>query len=108
MMAAGYVPFMTKMKNPDFAKLAEVVGIKGIRVDDGGQLEDAIKAAYAEKGAVLVDIATDPNAIALPPKISCTQARDFSLALGKIALSEGIKEALKTIGSNSRSLLKRL
>lgn len=108
MMAAGYVPFMTNMKNPDFAKLAEVMGIKGFRVDEGGQLEDVVKAAFAEKGAVLVDIATDFNAISLPPKISRAQAKNFSFVLGKMALSGNIKEALATLQSNSRTLLKRL
>ncbi len=104
MMAAGYTPYKTKMKNPNFAKMAESMGIKGIRIDENCELSAGIKEAFTHKGPVLVDIATDPNAIALPPKISLEQSLNFSLALSKLALSGNISDAIKVISSNKKTL----
>jgi len=41
--------------NPDFVKLAEAYGIKGIRVDNQNDLEKAINEANNHKGPVVVD-----------------------------------------------------
>ncbi len=41
--------------SPDFVKLAEAYGLKGIRVTDLDQVEPAINEALSHRGAVLVD-----------------------------------------------------
>jgi acetolactate synthase-1/2/3 large subunit len=41
--------------NPDFVKLAEAYGIKGIRVTSQDELESAIREANAHEGPVVVD-----------------------------------------------------
>ena len=33
MRTAGYPEFQTDMKNPDFARMAEVIGMKGFRIE---------------------------------------------------------------------------
>lgn len=104
MMAAGFVPFKTSLKNPDFAKMADSIGIKGIRVDDGCKLQQAIDTAFSTEGAVLVDIVTDPHVIALPPKISGEQVKNFSLAMGKLVASGKWSDALEIVKENSRTL----
>jgi len=43
------------MSQPDFVKLAEAYGILGIRVTEQEQVDDAIRAANAHPGPVLVD-----------------------------------------------------
>ena len=45
----------TYTRNPDFVKLAEAYGIKGIRVTKQDELESAIAAANAHDGPVIVD-----------------------------------------------------
>ena len=65
MRTAGYPEFQTDMKNPDFARMAEVIGMKGFRIEKGADVEPVIKAALATPGPVLVDALTDPAAI--PP-----------------------------------------
>lgn len=104
MMAAGYLPYKTKLKNPNFADMAKSLGIEGIRIDDNCGLEAGIRRAFETDGPVLVDMATDPHAIALPPKISISQAANFSLALSKLALSGSITTAAGIIKSNDKTL----
>jgi pyruvate dehydrogenase (quinone) len=42
MKSSGFVTFGTDLYSPDFAKLAEASGMLGIRVDDPGELQDAL------------------------------------------------------------------
>ena len=44
-----------RMFQPDFVKIAEAMGIQGIRVTDKAQVESAIEAALRHPGAVLLD-----------------------------------------------------
>lgn len=45
----------TPISGPDFVKIAEAHGLKGIRVTKESQVEDAIKEAREAKGTVLID-----------------------------------------------------
>lgn len=45
----------TPMKGPDFVKLAEAHGLKGIRVTERSQVEAAIREAQATEGSVVID-----------------------------------------------------
>lgn len=45
----------TPMKSPDFVKLAEAHGLKGIRVTKRSEVEAAIKEAQAHPGSVVID-----------------------------------------------------
>ena len=56
--------FATDIRLPDFVKLAAAYGIRGVRVDSQAGLDAAIHRAMRAKGLVLVDIATDPEAMA--------------------------------------------
>jgi acetolactate synthase-1/2/3 large subunit len=52
--------------NPDFVKLAEAYGIKGIRVEKPQEIESALEQALAEPGPVLVDCIISPDEVVLP------------------------------------------
>jgi acetolactate synthase I/II/III large subunit len=55
------------LKNPDFAKLGEVFGARGIRVERPEQVETAVKEALATEGRpCVVDIICDPEENCLP------------------------------------------
>ncbi len=51
----------TKMKNPNFAALAEACGVRGIRCDHKSDVSKAVKEMIDHKGPVLVDFAVEPN-----------------------------------------------
>src|SRR5262245_61438909 len=51
----------TAMKNPNFAKLAEAHGIRGIRCEDKNEVPKVVKEMLDHKGPVLVDFFVEPN-----------------------------------------------
>lgn len=52
--------------NPDFIKVAEAYGVKGIRVERPEQVDAALKEAVDHPGPVLIDCKISPDEIVLP------------------------------------------
>jgi pyruvate dehydrogenase (quinone) len=48
--STGFLDFGTGFKNPNFAAMAEAVGIRGIRLEDPSKVEEGIRAALAHDG----------------------------------------------------------
>ena len=51
----------TAMKNPNFAKMAEAFGIRGIRCEHKSDVPKTVKEMMAHKGPVMVDFFVEPN-----------------------------------------------
>lgn len=94
----------TDMENPDFGLLAQAFGIKGINVTDPDKVEQAIDDALQTRGPVLVNIFTDPNALAMPPKIGWDQMRGMGIAMTRMMLGGDFKEVGDTIASNYKHI----
>lgn len=62
MEMAGLTPNETDLKNPDFGKMAEVIGFQAETVDDPSELEAAMKRWLAADGPALLSVVTDTNA----------------------------------------------
>ena len=62
MKAAGLLEYGTTLDNPDFAKMAETIGIRGIGVEDPSGVPAAIQAAFAHEGPVLIGILREAEA----------------------------------------------
>ncbi len=58
---AGLPEFGTVLDNPDFAAVAEAMGITGIRVTDPSDVESAVRRAFRSPGPVLLDVLTNPE-----------------------------------------------
>ncbi len=56
----------TLEKATDFVKIAEGFGARGIRVENNGQVEEALKQAMEWDGPVVIDFRVDPDAMASP------------------------------------------
>ena len=94
----------TDMINPDFGLLAQAFGIKGINVTDPEKVEEAIDDALQTKGPVLVNVFTDPNALAMPPKVGWDQMKGMGIAMTRMMLDGNFKEVSDTITSNYRHI----
>jgi pyruvate dehydrogenase (quinone) len=102
---AGLVPFGVEFKNPNFARVAEAMGAKGIRLEDPGDVKDAIAEALAYKeGPVVVDVVVDPFALSLPSHVPFHTAKGYTLSLAKQVLSGRMDSVIKTIERNVRLL----
>lgn len=100
MKTVGYLPTGVDLKNPNFAKMAEAVGMLGIRVEDPADLEQAISRALAHRGPALLDVMTSPQELAMPPKIELGQAYGFSLFMLKAVLSGRGSEIVELAKTN--------
>ncbi len=101
MQEAGLVPFGVEFKNPNFAKVAEAMGAKGIRIEEPGDVRAGLAAALAHKGGpVVVDVVVDPYALSLPSHVPFHTAKGYTLSLAKQVLSGKMDEVIKTIERN--------
>ncbi len=62
MEMAGLTPNETDLKNPDFGKMAQVIGFQAETVEDPATLEDAMKRWLAADGPALLSVVTDTDA----------------------------------------------
>jgi pyruvate dehydrogenase (quinone) len=100
----GFPHYGVELKNPNFAKLAEAVGFKGLRVEDPAEVEGALRQALDSSGPVLVDVVTDPNVLAMPPKATIQQAKGFALAMTKMVFAGELDDVTDTVMANWRNL----
>ena len=104
MEVAGIPDLETEMMNPDFTKIAEAMGMPGITINDPSEVKRGLEKAFMQEGPVLVTIMTDPNALAMPPKLEFEQMKGLALYMGKMMLSGRMDEVFKIISSNYRHL----
>ena len=105
MKAAGILENGTELKNPDFARLAEAVGIKGTRVENSADLPAALAEALAHPGPALVDVVVKRQELSMPPTISLDQAFGFNLYAAKAILNGRGDEILDMAKTNLRQAL---
>ena len=72
----GLPDWQTNMLNPDFAQVAEAMGMTGFNVSNPEEVLTTLLNAFELDGPVLVNIMTDPNALAMPPKICLLYTSD--------------------------------
>jgi pyruvate dehydrogenase (quinone) len=104
MEVAGLVDYETDMVNPDFARVAEAMGIKAENVIEPSEVEGAIKRALSYKGSYLLNVFTNPNALAMPPEIEMNQVIGMTKAMTKLMLGHKMDEVWDTIKSNYKHL----
>ena len=104
MKAAGIVTYGTDLDNPDFAAIAQAVGLFGARVEKAGELDDALLAAFAHNGPALVDVRTDRHELTLPPKLTYGEIKGFTLYATRTVLSGEGEELIDLAKSNLRDL----
>jgi len=92
------------MLNPDFAKIAEAMGMPGITINDPGYVKSELEKAFLQEGPLLVSVQTDPNALAMPPKLEFDQMKGLTLFMGKMMLSGRMDEVFNIISSNYKHL----
>ncbi len=101
------------VEDMDYAAYAEVLGLRGIKVDKPDQVAGAWDAAFSADRPVVLDVHTDPNVPPLPAHISFDEAKGFlaTLLKGDPAERAVIGNSLRAVGAqlfaNARSALSR-
>src|ERR1700745_3424176 len=104
MKAAGIVTYGTDLDNPDFAAIAQAVGLFGARVEKAGELDEALLAPFAHNVPSLVDVRTDRHELTLPPKLTYGEIKGFTLYATRTVLSGEGEELIDLAKSNLRDL----
>lgn len=86
MKAHGFVDVGCDLINPNFADMANAVGVKGIRVEDPKDLRAALIAAFEHDGPALVDVVSARQELAMPPTTTFDEAYKFGLFMIKAVL----------------------
>ncbi|WP_279110516.1 thiamine pyrophosphate-dependent enzyme [Bartonella apis] len=88
----GLVDHYTDLQNPDFAKLAESIGIKGWKVDEPEELESSVKAFLSAKGPALLDVKTSGYELVMPPKVTAGEVSGMALYGTKAIMQGRVKD----------------
>ena len=87
MKAAGLLETGVELQNPDFAAMANAMGIHGRRVARASDLPSAIAEVLAHEGPALLDVVSNRLELSIPPKISGEQVKGLSLYALKAVMS---------------------
>jgi pyruvate dehydrogenase (quinone) len=104
MEVAGIPDLETDMLNPDFTKIAEAMGMLGITINNPDEVKPGLEKALQLDGPVLVTVWTDPNALAMPPKLEFDQLKGYALYMGKMMLGGRMDEVFNMMSSNYKHL----
>ncbi len=77
----GYPEWGVDLLNPDFAKLAESMGITGIKVDKVDELDNGVKRLLSEKGPAVLDVKVDGDEKPMPPRLTFAQMKGYVTSL---------------------------
>jgi pyruvate dehydrogenase (quinone) len=95
MKASGFLPVGTHLDNPNFAKMANAIGIHGVRIEEPGSLAAAMKDALEFPGPVVIDVLTDPLELIMPPEIKLEHMKGFSAWMMKAVMDGRGRELIK-------------
>ncbi len=102
--------FASSQSLPDFpyAQYADLIGLKGIRVDDPAKIGAAWDEALSSDRPVVLEAVTDPDVSPIPPHITLEQAKHFMSAVvhgdaesGGI-IRQGLKQKLQGLLSTDQ------
>jgi pyruvate dehydrogenase (quinone) len=98
--STGFLAFGTELRNPNFAAMAEAVGIRGIRLEDPAEVAEGIAAALAHDGPVLVDAVVNRTELAMPPSVTVEMAKGFTLYMVKAIINGHASEIVDLAKTN--------
>ena len=98
--AAGYLSTGTDLRNPDFGRMANAMGLYGVTVDDSGDLDGALREALAHPGPAVVNVRTNRMELSMPPKVTAKEAFGFSLYASRAVLSGRGDEVIDLVRTN--------
>ena len=98
--SSGFLNIGTDFKNPNFAAMAEAIGIRGIRLENPADVDRGIADALAHNGPVLIDAVVNRTELAMPPAVTVEMAKGFSLYMLKAVMSGRTDEIIDLARSN--------
>jgi pyruvate dehydrogenase (quinone) len=104
MKAAGFVNYGTDLANPDFAAVANALGIRGFRVERSADLPTVIDEFLAHDGPAVLDVVTARQELSMPPSITAEQVKGFTLYALRTVMSGRGDELIDLARTNLRQV----
>ncbi|MFE7224046.1 ubiquinone-dependent pyruvate dehydrogenase [Nocardioides sp. NPDC057577] len=104
MKAAGFVTYGTDLVNPNFADVANAMGIYARRVERSEDLPDAVADVLGHDGPALLDVVTERQELSIPPNITAEQLKGFTLYALRSVMSGRGDELIDLSKANLRQL----
>ncbi|WP_329742184.1 thiamine pyrophosphate-dependent enzyme [Dyella sp. A6] len=98
--AEGILDTFTKLKNPDFGKVAEAIGLWGRTVTTSSELDGAIQEWLAQPGPALLNVKVNQLELVRPPMIEAKPILGLSLYSIKAILHGRGADVLEMIREN--------
>jgi pyruvate dehydrogenase (quinone) len=96
----GLMPVYTDLKNPDFGKVAEAVGIWGRTVEDAGILEATVAEWLAQPGPAVLNVKVAPMELVMPPFNALEPVKGMALYTMKAVLHGKAGDVFEMISEN--------
>jgi pyruvate dehydrogenase (quinone) len=102
MKAAGFLDTGVDLKNPNFASMAQAMGIKGVRVEAPQDLRAAMQEVLDHDGPALLDVVTARQELVMPPTTTLEEAHKFGTFMIKAVLDGRAGELIDLAKENLR------
>jgi pyruvate dehydrogenase (quinone) len=96
----GLIPTYTDLKNPDFGKVAEAMGLWGRTVTDAGELETAVQEWLSQPGPAVLNVKVMPMELVMPPFTAIGPAYGMALYSIKAVLHGKAGDVFEMIEEN--------
>lgn len=96
----GLVDNYTDLDNPNFAQVAQAMGIWGEQVTQAIDLDEAVQRFLAHDGPALLDVHTAQNELVMPPNVELHEVIGMGLYTAKAVLEGRGAEAIALIRDN--------
>ena len=100
MKASGFMDSECDLKNPNFADMANAMGILGVRIDRPEQMEEGIERALKHDGPALVDVVSARQELIMPPTTTFDEAKHFGIFTLKSVLDGRFRELVDLAKTN--------
>jgi pyruvate dehydrogenase (quinone) len=96
----GLLPTYTNLKNPDFGKVAQAMGLWGVTVTDPADLELAVQDWLSQPGPALLNVKVAPMELVMPPHAEFGAAYGMMMYSAKAVLHGKAGDVFEMIGEN--------
>ncbi len=86
MKASGFLDTGCELINPNFAAMANAMGIKGVRVESPQDLKAAMQEVLAHDGPALLDVVSARQELIMPPATNLDEAHKFGMFMLRAVL----------------------
>jgi thiamine pyrophosphate-dependent acetolactate synthase large subunit-like protein len=86
MKATGFLDNGCDLENPNFADMAQAMGVKGVRVEAPQDVHGAVQEVLRHDGPALLDVVSARQELVMPPTITFDEAHKFGVFMLKAVL----------------------